>query len=338
MDEKISIIVPAYNIAPYIESCVQTIRQQTYSNIEILLVDDGSTDGTGDILDRIAAQDARVHIIHQKNGGVTKARFAGIKAATGEWVGFVDGDDAIDPDMYERLLDNARKYHADISHCGYQMVFPSRVDYYYNTGRLILQDQATGLKDLLEGSFIEPGLWNKLFHKSLLQSLFHSGAMDESIKNTEDLLMNFYLFRNADKSVYEDFCPYHYLVRKGSAATSKVNEHKLRDPLLVLRKIKKQTADDPVLKKAVDSRIIGALIGLSTMWLGDQANLILPYRTQARKELRAMIPQLLKDDYSIRTKFLSIWSAAWPWSYAVAHVIYSRIKGTYKKYEVSLQR
>lgn len=332
--EMISVIVPCYNIAPYIESCVHSILNQTYSNLEILLVDDGSTDGTAAVLDRLAAEDEKVHVIHQENGGVTRARLTGVAAANGEWIGFVDGDDMIEPDMYERLLANAHTYGADISHCGYQMVFPSHVDYYYNTGRLIRQDQRAGLKDLLDGSFIEPGLCNKLFRKSLLQSLFHSEVMDFTVKNTEDLLMNYYLFRQAKSAVYEDFCPYHYMVRENSAATSKLNEQKLRDPLRVLKRIKEDCKDDPVLLRAVNARIAGCLIGLATMPLGDQAELIAPHRSSARRELRALVPELLRGDYSRRTKLLSAWAAAAPASYAAVHKLYARARGTDKKYEV----
>ena len=137
MDNKISIIVPAYNIETYLARTLDSILAQTYPNIEVIVVNDGSKDGTGAVLDRFATQDPRIRAIHKENGGVTSARLRGLAEATGEWIGFVDGDDLIEPDMYARLLENALKYDADISHCGYRMVFPSRVDYYYNTGKLL---------------------------------------------------------------------------------------------------------------------------------------------------------------------------------------------------------
>ena len=274
-------------------------------------------------------------MVHQENGGVTKARLTGAVAAKGEWVGFVDGDDEIEPDMYERLLQNALQYHADISHCGYQMVFPSRVDYYYNTSRKVRQDRQSGLKDLIEGSFVEPGLWNKLFHKTLFHSLQHSGKLDFSIKNMEDLLMNFYLFEQTECSVYEDFCPYHYIVRKGSAATNSVNENKLRDPLRVFQTIREQVLDDPVLLHAVNKRLTACLIHLSTRELGQQAELVKPYRSQGRKELKKLLPEIMQGPYSRGMKAMSTWAAYLPSSYSLAHKIYARVKGTDRKYEVS---
>lgn len=330
----ISIIVPCYNIEKLVASTVKTICSQTYQNLEIILVNDGSTDETAQVLVDLEKTDNRIRVIHKENGGVTSARIEGVRAAKGEWIGFVDGDDAIDPDMYERLMQNAVESKADISHCGYQMVFPSRVDYYYNTGLRAEHDKITGLQELLSGSRIEPGLCNKLFHKTLFHSLLHNSMMDMSIKNYEDLLMNYYLFREANKSVYEDFCPYHYMVRKGSAATSVVNEHKLRDPLRVLKIIQKDTAQCQDVQSVVDKRIAVLLVNLSTMPAGKQKELIEPYRKAARKELQTMAIKMPKGSYGIKQRIQIGWAAIWPWSYMVVHKLYSYLRGTNKKYAV----
>lgn len=333
MKDLISVIVPVYNIAPYLPRSISSILAQTYSRLEVIAVDDGSSDDSLAMLHKLAAQDARIRVIHQENGGVTQARLTGVAAAKGEWIGFVDGDDEIEPDMYERLLHNAEEYHADISHCGYQMVFPDHVDEYYNTGRVLAQDRQSGLLALIDGSFVEPTLCSKLFRKRLFEKLL-DGAMDRAIRNTEDLLMNFYLFYAANAAVYEDVCPYHYMVRKSSAATSGVNEHKLRDPLSVLKTIKRETAGDELLQRTVNGRIAACLIGLATIPLGNQRELIQPYRDSARKELRELVPELMRGGYSGRTRLLSAWAALWPWSYAAVHRVYARLKGTDRKYEV----
>lgn len=244
MNELISIIVPVYNISEDLPNCLDSILAQTYPNIEIVAVDDGSSDGSGDILDRYADKNPNIRVIHKENGGVTSARLCGINAAEGQWIGFVDGDDEIEADMYERLLDNAKKYGAQISHCGYQLCLPDgRVNYFHNTGLLAKQDKITALKELLSGERIEPGLWNKLFHKTLFHSLLH-GAIDPSIKINEDLLMNFHLFSAADTSVFDDWCPYHYLARDGSATRSRFNEHKVFDPIKVRDIIRNTVCDE----------------------------------------------------------------------------------------------
>ena len=101
MNSLISVIVPVFNIDKYISKCIESIMEQTYKNLQIILVDDGSTDTSGEICDRYAKKDIRIQVIHKKNGGLVSARNAGLEAAAGEYVGFVDGDDYIDIGFYE---------------------------------------------------------------------------------------------------------------------------------------------------------------------------------------------------------------------------------------------
>ena len=116
---KISIIVPAYNIEAPLPRCLNSLLAQEYSNLEIIVVNDGSKDDTGAVMDAYAAKDSRIKAIHKENGGVTSARLRGVAEATGEWIGFCDGDDFVEPDMYARLMKNAADHNAQISHCGY---------------------------------------------------------------------------------------------------------------------------------------------------------------------------------------------------------------------------
>lgn len=230
--DLISVIVPTFNNAPLLPRCLDSILAQTYQNLEVIVVDDGSTDDTPAVLAEYTARDGRVNIIRQKNGGVTSARLRGVTEAAGAWIGFVDGDDEIEPQMYQRLLENAHKYDVDISHCGHQMIYADgSVVYYYNTGILRRQDTLTGLRDLLEEKIVEPGLWNKLYKRELFDTL--EDQMDQTIKINEDLLMNYYLFGKARKSVFEDVCPYHYLIRQGSASQQKLNRNRIYDPIRV---------------------------------------------------------------------------------------------------------
>lgn len=333
MSDKISIIVPCYNIEKYIDRSVKSICVQTYENIEIILVDDGSTDRTAVILDELGERDNRIQVIHKKNEGVTKARLTGVEASSGEWIGFVDGDDFIEPYMYQRLIENAQKYNVKISHCGYQMVFTNHVDYYYNTGNLILQNNFMGMKDLLEGRFIEPGLCNKLYHRTVFYRLLHENLMEMNIRNMEDLLMNYFLFKESPSSVYEDFCPYHYIIRRGSAATSKINEHKIRDPLKVFKIIKEDLADSHLIN-IMDQRIVASLIGIATMPFEDKKEFVRIYRSEARKELRHMQRNILTGNFSAKQKIQTVWVSLWPWSYGVIHTIYAKISGVDKKYDI----
>ena len=105
----ISVIIPVYNVEKYLRECVESVCKLR-TPAQIVLVNDGSTDNSGALCDALAAEDARIKVIHQENGGVTRARFRGISEATGSWIGFVDGDDYIEPEMYRILIDNAVKY------------------------------------------------------------------------------------------------------------------------------------------------------------------------------------------------------------------------------------
>ena len=333
MSETISIIIPAYNIQDHLGPTLDSVLVQTYQDLEILVVNDGSTDGTAAVMEAYAAKDSRIRAIHQENGGVTSARLCGVAEATGAYIGFVDGDDHIEPEMYQRLLENLKQCDADISHCGYQMVFPSRVDYYYNTGKMTIQQGKQGCTDLLDGSFVEPALVNKLYRRELFDGL--DAWMDRTVRINEDLLMNFYLFRQVRTAVFEDICPYHYVLRKGSASTSRLNAHKLQDPLKVLHLLLDEMADVPEWKQIVERRLIYQLVGSATISLGQQRELILPCRKAARKELRKQIwGVMVGTACPVKLKVMALWAALWPASYSWVHNVYAKISGIDKKFEV----
>lgn len=331
---KISIVVPVYNLEKDLSRCVASISAQTYQNLEILLVDDGSTDQSRSVISQLEQEDARIVAIYKDNGGVTSARLKGLSKATGKYIGFVDGDDLIEPQMYQRLLENAEKLNADISHCGYQMVFPDgHIDYYYNTGKIVFQKGHQGCSDLLEGKFVEPGLWNKLYRRELFSGL--DTWMDRNICINEDLLMNFYLFRQSNITVFEDVCPYHYVLRKESATKSRLNMHQLRDPLSVLHILHKETSDTPEWNSIVERRLIHQLINSATMELKNETELITPFRRETRRELRQRLFVALRGSAcSRKLKAMALWAAAWPASYGFVHRVYAKATGIDKKYRI----
>jgi glycosyltransferase involved in cell wall biosynthesis len=256
--DKISIIIPAFNIEKYISRCLDSVISQTYSNLEIIVVNDGSTDDTGKIIDEYASGDNRIIVVHKENAGVSSARNRGLEKATGDYIGFVDGDDIIDDDMYEFLHSNAMKYNADISHCGYKTIRPLRVDYYYNTGQIRLQDNKLGLIDLLKGEKIEPGLCNKLYKKKLFNNINY----DSTIKLQEDLMLNILLFSKAQTSIYEDVAKYHYVLRKESATHTKFNITSVKDPLKVLGFINDFFKDNVEVGQYAKSKLISRNVNL----------------------------------------------------------------------------
>lgn len=329
MELLISVIIPAYNIENYIERSLRSICEQTYKNLEIIVVNDGSTDKTGEIIDKMAALDSRIVPVHKKNAGVSVARNTGLDRAKGDFIGFVDGDDIIDKDMFEFLINNALKYDADISHCGYKMVFPNRVDYYYNTGELRIQDNYQGVYDLIKADKVEPGLCNKLYKRNVIQGK----RLDETIRINEDVLFNYLLFKESDKSVFEDVPKYHYMVRKNSAATSKVNIHKVKDPLMVIQKIMPYETGE--IYNLLEKRYMYLLEKVSSMDRAKQTQEVQEYQKQKRKELKNFLKEgKMKAAYSKKEMFQLKLASVSPLLYRAVHEIYSRITGSKDRYKV----
>ena len=216
MNNLISIIIPAYNAESFIEACLQSLLAQTHENIELIVVNDGSTDKTGEIAEEWSQKDARIRVLHQENQGVSAARNAGLEMAKGDYIGILDADDSVENDMYEFLYRNLEKYEADISHCGFELVKPEKTIPFHNTGIILVQNRAEALQELLSGVRIEPSTCTKLFKKEILRNV----RFATDIKINEDLLFNIEAFKNLNKSVFEDVVKYHYKYNPASASRS----------------------------------------------------------------------------------------------------------------------
>lgn len=332
---KISIIMPAYNIANEISRSIESVLAQTYKNIELIIIDDGSSDETPQILDDYAKNNERIIVFHRQNGGVFSARLEGVALSTGDYIGFVDGDDVVEEEMFETLLYNAIKYSADISHCGYQMVFPKgKIDYYYATGKKVIQDTRTGIVDLISGKFVEPGVWNKLYARKLFNYISHL-EFDYSIKINEDLLLNYYLFKYSTCSIYEDICFYHYMIRKNSASTSCITSNKLCDPIKVLKIIVDDVGVGYSDYGIVLSQLVRKYIAALAINYKIDRKLIIPIQKKLQLELKSILKIFFWDSScSIKLKILAAWVTLIPRSYQIVHLAYEKITGIDKKYSV----
>ena len=262
MQLKITIIVPAYNVEPYIERCITSILSQTFHCLEVIAIDDGSSDATGTILDELAQKDDRLIVVHQKNAGLVMVREKGIAMASGNYVGFVDGDDAVDPDMYERLLNNLLETNADISHCGLCVYWDDdTTELHYGTGKKMVQSSAEALRDMLQGKIFAASLCNKLYRRELLAD----SCLDTSIQSNEDLLRNFVLFSRANSVVYEDFCGYQYWSRRNSMSNDSHAVRRARQ-IIQARKCIVDNASEAVKVYAIQawlSAVVNAVYGLT---------------------------------------------------------------------------
>ncbi len=189
----ISVIVPVYNVEQYIERCVDSILCQTYSNLEIILVDDGSLDKCGEICDRYAKQDSRIRVIHKINGGLSDARNVALDMVTGEYIGFVDSDDWITPDMFEYLYNGIVNGKADISVCNYISAWKYKYILLHGYYKDIVYTSQEALKELFS-EHLENFAWNKLFKRELWMDVRYPKG-----KNFEDILTTYKLFERANR-------------------------------------------------------------------------------------------------------------------------------------------
>lgn len=255
---KISIIIPVYNCVNYLTDCIESIIAQTVQDFEIIMIDDGSTDGSEKVCDRYADSDKRFSVIHQKNQGVSVARNAGLRKAKGDFISFIDADDTLDRDMYELLLSYAEQYaDAGIVHCGYKRVEDGVITPIHDTKQVVVQTSEEAIRCLLAGKLFVGGLWNKLFRRSEVKNLYFA----ESLKINEDILYNFEAFNLAQKSVFVDYAKYNYMVRKDTSACIRTsNLKKASDSCEVNRYFFEQLSGTALSKIARD-RYLRALSG-----------------------------------------------------------------------------
>ena len=217
----ISVIVPVYKVEQYLPKCVDSILNQTYRNLEVILVDDGSPDTCGVICDAYAEKDSRVKVIHKENGGLSSARNAGIDIAQGEYFGFVDSDDWIEPGMYETLYAGIAKYNA-------QMAYGGRYDVDGATGEKTIglcpqKEECISGMEMLGRVFVwdnvDSGAWDKLYHRSLFEEIRYPHGMIN-----EDIAIFYKLMELADKVAMCNKPLYNYLHRANSITTAKISD------------------------------------------------------------------------------------------------------------------
>lgn len=316
--DTISVIVPAYNIGPYLGRSLDSLLAQSHPQLEIIVVDDGSEDNTADVMREYAEKSEKIHVIFKDNGGVTSARLRGVQESTGDWIAFMDGDDYVEPQMYARLLENARNADADISHCGHQVHYSGgRIEYVHQSGTIHEQDHRTGLWELLDNRDVSMSLCTKLYRRALFEGL--DDWMDPTIRNNEDLLMNYYLFDRAQRGVFEGNCPYHYLLRNNSASCRGITEAVIFDPIRVRRLLLERAAPD--MKDDVQQAMLrNLLFAYAQVDVNPQRNQYGIYRQRVRELLqkeRASFHLL-----SLRNRVLANMICRAPWSFHLAYGAY----------------
>ena len=227
MNNKVSIIVPVYNVEKYLNKCIQSIVDQTYKNIEIILIDDGSKDESGVLCDAWVQKDNRIQVIHKKNAGLGFARNTGLDIASGDYVMYVDSDDYIDEKMVEVLLNQIIKYDADTAFCGLNRVFPDgsllRVPAYYDDkifiGEQIIDDvllEMIGSKPTeREDANLFMSVWHGIYSMKIINHYKIRFQSERQIM-CEDIMYHIDYLVRASKIVYIDDCLYYYRINRSS--------------------------------------------------------------------------------------------------------------------------
>lgn len=217
----ISVIIPVYKVEAWLDACVQSVLAQTYQNLEIILVDDGSPDSCGAMCDRWAETDDRVHVLHKKNGGLSSARNAGIEIATGDYIMFLDSDDVVHPQICEHLYYFLSKHNAKIAACDLAHIFPEQTPpYTLSSDEQILSPTEAIAQVWYQTTFL-PSACAKLYHRSIFQRLrFTCSLLFEDVDLMHQLLWE------ADTVVYTPSALYGYNHREQSITT---NSFSIRD-------------------------------------------------------------------------------------------------------------
>lgn len=218
----ISVIIPVYKVESYLHRCIDSILNQEYKNLEVILVNDGSPDNCGNICDEYAQQDNRIKVIHKENGGLSDARNTGLEIASGEYVAFIDSDDVIHPQMYTRLYNLIQKTGAEVAQCEYvrfdkelnlQTINESQTELVYTN--------IQALEALIENNKLVPPVWNKLYKRELFSNIrFPKGKIHE------DEYTTYKLFYAANKIAYIDLPMYYYFINNSGIMRNLNIEHK----------------------------------------------------------------------------------------------------------------
>lgn len=259
MNGVISVIVPVYNVEKYLPQCLDSILSQNYEKLEVLLIDDGSTDASGKICDEYLEKDGRIRVIHQKNGGAASAKNAGLRAATGEYLSFVDSDDYLEPDVYGYMVARLEETGAEAAQFSFRDVYRTHTEeHILPSGEGIMEGKEYLVRFTKDWSCAL--LWNKLYRRSIFYGVFF-----EEGHKIDDEYFTYQGIMRAKRVLLDEKIVYNYRRRASSVMLSPRSREQValdRVDFLVKRR-EKVIARFPELRKPFDIQFLDALIYLS---------------------------------------------------------------------------
>lgn len=259
MKDRISVIIPVYNVAGYLPQCVDSVLGQDHRDLEVILIDDGSTDDSGAICDRYAAEDDRVKVIHQTNAGAAAAKNAGLRIATGEFLSFVDSDDYLEPNVYGYMLASLKESGADAAHFCFREVYRSHSeDRIAHQGRTVVESREYLVRFTKDWSC--PLLWNKLYKRALFEGVFF-----EEGHKIDDEYFTYQGFLRDCRILCDERIIYNYRKRASSVMSQpRAAEQRLMDCLdSTVKRREKVLQVFPELRRDFDENYLDAIWYLS---------------------------------------------------------------------------
>lgn len=289
---KVSIIIPIYNIEKYMKKCLESVLGQTFQDIEVILVDDGSSDRSGKICDIYAQKDTRVKVLHKKNGGQSDARNVGIKHATGENVLFIDGDDYIDPDMVQVLYENLVTHQVDVSACGIYDAYQDKVVEQCEEREEFFCEQEEAFGYILVGKKIPGTLCNKLIRRELIEDLaFPVGKLYEDAFYTLDLMQKV-------KTMYVTTKPMYYYVHRANSSTTETYSKASLDFIEAYEATKKVVEEKfPSIIRQAEFKLFWAYFSVLDRMLLVDEYWKLPDYHRVKSYLKRHAIRIMQDEY-----------------------------------------
>lgn len=316
----ISVIVPVYNAEKYLENCIKSILAQTYTDLEVICVNDGSTDNSLSILNSFADQDERIRVIDKKNSGAAAARNRGIDESRGDYITFVDSDDALDPEMYMTLMPFFEKEDVQIVHCGYRRIEQNgTMKDVTGSRRCLIQGSEEAIKCMLNGELFVGSLWNKLYRKELFKDI----RLAENLRINEDVLINVRLFRRAIKTVFYDVPLYYYYNRLHSVTSNTDGIVIAGDCAQASEKIF-EILKESGLSATAANRLYVSLVSLYQSYLFEGVSTHKVERALVRERISQVKPYCSGIGRRTELKYLTMLSA--PHIYKLLYSTYDRIR------------
>lgn len=318
MDDLISVVIPVYKVEKFLDRCLNSVINQNYKNIEIILIDDGSPDNCGEICDSYAERDNRIKVIHKSNGGLSSARNVGIEASNGKYITFIDSDDVISFNYISSLYNNLVKTRSEISICGYQFVGETEIPDLVEdiSGKIEIFDSKKALELMLYQKKINNSAWGKLYLKTIFDDIkYPEGKIYEDIATTYKTFLK-------SNTICIDTAKYYFYTRRNDSISCSFNE-KTFDIIENVRLMEEDLLKYPRFKKPCNSRVLNAEFFLIRQ-LDKKSNfemynfiikdirkrrlsVLLDYRTRFKTKMGIMISfvgiDLLKKIYQIGKKY-----------------------------------